>query len=66
MASPYDKMTLADLRTQLDKRVQSLLDIIGGDVPADETEPAEASVTELPLSAARAQAARNAANSQGM
>lgn len=66
MPSPYDKMTLADLKAELNKRVQSLVGIIGGDVPADEAEPVEPSVTELPLSAARAQAAKTAANAQGM
>ena len=66
MPSPYDKMTLADLKAELDKRVQSLVGLVGGDVPADEAEPAEPSVTELPLPAARAQAAKAATNTPGM
>lgn len=67
MPSPYDKMTLADLKAELDQRVQSLASMVNGKAPApEEAEPAEPSVTELPLSAARAQAARTAANSQGM
>ena len=67
MPSPYDKMTLADLKAELDKRVKSLVGMVNDEQPPPaEGEPAEPSVTELPMTAARAQAARTAANSQGM
>jgi len=63
MASPYDKMTLADLRKAIEGQMESLLSNAAagaGPVAEANPEPAEPPVTSLPLPAARAQAARTA------
>jgi hypothetical protein len=63
MASPYDKMTLADLRAAIMQQMDNLTGMVGGGagpVAESNPEPAEPPVTSLPLPAARAQAAKTA------
>lgn len=63
--SQYDKMTLAQLREMVTKKSESLLKQfeMAGAGPASEAipQPAEPPVTDMPLPAARAQAAKRAA-----
>lgn len=63
MASPYDKMTLADLRAAVQQQAERLVGATAagaGPVAESSPEPAEPPVTSLPLPAARAQAAKTA------
>lgn len=63
--SQYDKMTLEQLREMVTKKSESLLKQFGltGPGPVSEAvpQPTEPPVTDLPLPAARAQAAKRAA-----
>jgi len=64
MASPYDKMTLAQLREEMNKRLMGVIDRLEappGAAAESRPEPAEPPVTDMPLEAARAQAAKKAA-----
>jgi hypothetical protein len=66
MAQPqYDKMTLAQLREMVSKKSEALLKQFGlapaGPVSETTPQPTEPPVTDMPLPAARAQAARRAA-----
>lgn len=64
MPSPYDKMTLAQLREELNKRLEAVTGSIGaapGAAAESQPEPTEPPVTDMPLPAARAQAAKKAA-----